>query len=113
MLLLLLPVLVVGQIICHVYLYKRYNQLIKDIEQENYDDLDTMHHLSSGMKSVITQTTMDALGKIRLSLGEAGFTAWSGIPYLIKDYSAVPTFEGDNTVMAQQSAGYLLKLFKR
>jgi len=43
---------------------------------------------------------MDALNKIRLSLGGMGYLAWSGIPYLIEDFSSVPTFEGDNTVMA-------------
>jgi len=38
---------------------------------------------------------------IRQSLGGAGYSAWSGIPYLIEDYSPEVTFEGDNTVMAQ------------
>jgi len=72
-----------------------------------------MHHISSGFKSIFTQITMDAIGKIRLSIGGAGFSGWSGLPYLIEDFSAVPTFEGDNTVMAQESAKYLLKLYKR
>ena len=56
---------------------------------------------------------MDAIGKIRLSIGGAGFSGWSGLPYLIEDFSAIPTLEGDNTVMAQESAKYLLKLYKR
>ena len=97
----------------HAYILKRYNKLIENIKEDNYEDLELMHHLSSGMKSIITEMTMKALSTIRLSLGGAGYTAWSGIPYMIEDFSAVPTFEGDNTVMAQTSAGYLQKLFKR
>jgi hypothetical protein len=60
-----------------------------------------MHHISSGMKSIITEMSMKALSTVRLSLGGAGYTAWSGIPYLIEDFSSIPTLEGDNTVMAQ------------
>jgi len=52
------------------------------------------------MKSLFTQTTNDGLLSIRQSIGGAGYSAWSGIPYLIDDYSACVTFEGDNTVMA-------------
>jgi hypothetical protein len=44
---------------------------------------------------------MDNLMIIRQSLGGAGFSAWSGIPRLIEDFSPTVTFEGDNTVMAQ------------
>jgi len=43
---------------------------------------------------------MDSLILIRQSLGGAGYTAWSGIPTLIEEYSPQVTFEGDNTVMA-------------
>jgi acyl-CoA oxidase len=50
---------------------------------------------------------------IRQSLGGAGYSAWSGIPFLMEDYSPEITFEGDNTVMAQQSFNYLRKLIKK
>ena len=46
-------------------------------------------------------------------MGGAGYSAWSGIPYLISDYSPEVTYEGDNTVMAQQSANFLFKLMKQ
>jgi len=50
---------------------------------------------------------------IRQSLGGAGYSAWSGIPFLIEDYSPEVTYEGDNMVMAQQSFNYLRKLMKK
>jgi acyl-CoA oxidase len=60
-----------------------------------------LHHLTAGGKSLFTQDCHDALILIRQSLGGAGYSAWSGIPYLIQQYSPDVTFEGDNTVMAQ------------
>lgn len=44
---------------------------------------------------------MESLLLIRQSLGGAGYSAWSGIPKYIDEYSPTVTFEGDNTVMAQ------------
>lgn len=72
-----------------------------------------MHHYTSGMKSVYTQTCMDGLMVSRQSVGGAGYSAWSGLPYAIDDFSPCVTFEGDNTVMAQQSSRFLQKLHKR
>jgi hypothetical protein len=69
-----------------------------------------MHHLTSGMKSVFTQSTNDGLFAIRQSLA---YTAWSGIPAIIEAFNPCVTFEGDNTVMAQQSARFLQKMYKR
>ena len=68
-----------------------------------------MHHLTAGGKSVFSQDCYSSLYTIRQSLGGAGFSAWSGIPFLIEDYSPEVTFEGDNTVMAQQCFNFLGK----
>lgn len=56
---------------------------------------------------------MDGLMVSRQSVGGAGYSAWSSLPYLIDDFSPCVTYEGDNTVMAQQSARYLQKLHKK
>lgn len=63
--------------------------------------LNVMHHLTSGMKSVNTQMTVDGLMDIRQALGGAGYSSWSAIPTYFDDFSPLVTFEGDNTVMAQ------------
>ena len=78
----------------------RYEQLMKDIKKQNFKGLDVLHHLTSGMKSVYSQETNDAQYVIRQSIGGAGYTAWSGIPRQIEDFSPQVTYEGDNTVMA-------------
>jgi hypothetical protein len=38
---------------------------------------------------------------------------WSGFNYIFNELSAYPTFEGDNVVMMQQSAKYLIKQYKK
>lgn len=77
-----------------------YDQMIEDAAKGEFGTLDIMHHYTSGMKSVFTQECYDSLILIRQSLGGAGYSAWSGIPHLIENYSPSTTFEGDNTVMA-------------
>jgi acyl-CoA oxidase len=85
----------------------KYFQLLKDIENDKFEDLDMMHHLTSGMKSVFSDYTSNGLYVCRQSIGGAGYSAWSGLPYIIEEFSPTVTFEGDNTVMAQQGARYL------
>lgn len=84
-------------------------QLMEDIKTEKFELLDYTHHLSSGFKSVFSQDSFDFLLQIRQAMGGGGFTAWSGIPRLIEEFSPLPTFEGDNTVMLQQTCNYLMK----
>mmetsp|Transcript_16443 Transcript_16443/g.27897 ORF Transcript_16443/g.27897 Transcript_16443/m.27897 type:complete len:133 (+) Transcript_16443:1064-1462(+) len=92
------------------HVYALFHQFEKESQKnQDFKLLDILHHLTSGAKSVHSQNTIDGLILIRQSLGGAGYTAWSGIPRLIFDYSPVVTFEGDNTVMSQQSFNYLLK----
>ena len=105
---------IVAQMFAHAYaseyVYQVYDQFCKDALNSDFKLLDVVHHLTSGMKSVFTQECWDSLILIRQSLGGAGYSAWSGIPHLIENYSPSTTFEGDNTVMAQQSYNYLSKL---
>lgn len=94
-------------------LWRMYKDLLADVKHDNFDKMEEMHHLSSGFKALYTQRAMDGLLLIRQSIGGAGYSAWSGIPYLISDFSSAVTYEGDNTVMAQQSFRYLQKLYKK
>ena len=50
--------------------------------------------------------------QIRQSVGGAGYSAWSMLPRVIEDCSPYVTFEGDNTVMLQQSFNLIIKLLK-
>lgn len=62
---------------------KLFQSLIKDSEDQNFEKLDILHHLSSGFKSLFTQRAIEGLYTARQSIGGAGMTEWSGIPALI------------------------------
>lgn len=92
---------------------KGFWDMSAEIDKGNFGNIDLMHHLTSAGKSVHTQECQDSLILIRQSLGGAGYSAWSGLPYLIESYSPEVTYEGDNTVMAQQSFNYLRKMMDK
>ena len=62
------------------------------------------------MKALFSQDAVDHLIQIRQSLGGAGYSGWSNLPRFIEESSPFVTFEGDNTVMLQQSFNFITKL---
>lgn len=86
---------------------------MKEANDGNFEKLDVMHHLTSGFKSIFTQRGIEGLYQVRQSIGGAGMTEWSGIPALIAFLGPSVTYEGDNSVMAQQSFRFLKKMLKR
>ena len=72
--------------------------------------MDMQHHLGSGFKALYSDYAYYGIDKVRVNCGGAGFSAWSGLPYLFQMYSPNTTYEGDNTVMFVQSSNFLRKL---
>lgn len=64
-----------------------HKRLLEDISKSKFDLLEVVHHYSSGMKSLFTDQCYYSLIAIRQCLGGAGYSAWSGIPELVADYS--------------------------
>lgn len=95
------------------FITQQQKELFEDISKGKFDKLEIMHHLTSGFKSYLSQTTNDGLYSMRQAIGGAGYTVWSGIPSLIDHFNPVVTYEGDNTMLLQQAAKYLMKLHKR
>lgn len=75
--------------------------------------LDLLHHLSSGIKAVAIEMVYKGIDELRQGCGGAGFLMSSGICEGWTDYAPLSTLEGVNVVMAQQSARYLFKQFKK
>lgn len=75
--------------------------------------LDFMHHFTSGLKSLYSAMTYEGIDIVRMNCGGAGYSVWSFIPEVFDHQSPVPTYEGDNTVMAQQTFSYIKKKFKK
>ena len=72
-----------------------------------------MHHLLSGLKAQISEHQIMTVEKARRQCGGAGYQSNSGFTELFSQFSPIPTYEGDNTVMLLQSSRYVFKLVKR
>ncbi|KAL2833165.1 acyl-CoA dehydrogenase/oxidase C-terminal [Aspergillus pseudoustus] len=81
----------------------------KEIEAGNFDSLAYMHSMSSGLKSLCTTLAADGIETCRRALGGHGFGGGSGLIQLNSDYLSKPTVEGDNWMITQQTAAYLIK----
>lgn len=90
-----------------------YGKMIEKVNNKDFSMMEVMHHITAGMKSVYSQISIDGILVTRQSIGGAGFTNWSAIPSFYDDLSPTVTFEGDNTVMAQQAFKYLMKQGKK
>lgn len=65
------------------------------------------------MKAHLGWWCADALELSRRTLGGHAFSAYTAVAGVIGDYSVITTGGGDNTVLAQQCARYLIASFKR
>jgi len=95
------------------WLHHHRNIMNEEIKQGKFKTLDMLHHFTSGLKSLYSQMAYDGIELVRVNCGGAGYSAWSYLPQLYYNYSPVPVYEGDNTVMAQQTLGYIQKKVKK
>ncbi|KAL9113886.1 MAG: hypothetical protein Q9227_002020 [Pyrenula ochraceoflavens] len=77
--------------------------------QGDFTGLAEMHAASSGLKSICTMLAADGIETSRRAMGGHGFHGASGMIPLNSDYLSKPTVEGDNWMITQQTASYLLK----
>jgi len=68
-----------------------------------------LHATLSGTKAFWTWDVAIAIEIARMACGGHGFSNYSGIPCLYNEFSANCTLEGENSVMALQTARYLVK----
>ncbi|PSK34469.1 Peroxisomal acyl-coenzyme A oxidase 1 [Elsinoe australis] len=73
------------------------------------DLLADLHATSCGLKSLASSTAVDGLEVCRRACGGHGYSSFSGIGSWYADYLPTATWEGDNYMLTQQVARYLLK----
>lgn len=107
----LIPLL--SQCYAFLFVHKRlladFNTIKKQIKAGDLSEIGNMHTISSGTKAFYTWMVLKGLEECRQACGGAGYSLHSGLPTLLQDYAAQVTYEGDNTVMAQQCARFLVK----
>ncbi|KAJ3182800.1 hypothetical protein HDU85_002403 [Gaertneriomyces sp. JEL0708] len=89
-----------------------YNELTQLLAEGNLAILPEVHATSSGLKSLTTDIAYAGLEDLRRACGGHGFLKVSGFPEFIGDYAPNVTYEGDNYMLTQQTARYLLKSFR-
>ncbi|KAL4905084.1 hypothetical protein BDW74DRAFT_152959 [Aspergillus multicolor] len=86
-----------------------YNATREQIESGSFSSLAYMHSMSSGLKSLCTTLAADGIETCRRALGGHGYGGGSGLVQLNADYLSKVTVEGDNWMITQQTAAYLIK----
>ena len=71
--------------------------------------LDVLHHFTSGIKALAAEYAYYGVDEMRQACGGAGFLRSSGVCSLWEDVVPYNTYEGTNTIMAQQCSRYIFK----
>jgi len=77
-------------------------------EKEDFSMMKDVHATLCGTKAFYSSEALDGIQVARQSCGGHGFSSYSGFTTLYKEFSPNVTYEGDNTIMALQTARYLL-----
>ncbi|KAN0038452.1 hypothetical protein ACTA71_000630 [Dictyostelium dimigraforme] len=91
-----------------------FDQMMKAVKQhQDTTLLSELHANSSGLKSLMTQSTSDGIESCRLSCGGHGYSQFSGLPYLWSNYVHMSSAEGESNLLPQQTTKYLLSILRK
>jgi acyl-CoA oxidase len=93
-------------------LYERTRKNDTTLDTVDQVALSELHSTSAGLKSLATTLAADGIEVCRRSMGGHGFGGGTGLVQLNADYLSKPTVEGDNWMITQQVARYLIKKVK-
>ncbi|GMF32389.1 unnamed protein product [Phytophthora lilii] len=91
-------------------LLQQFDSQGSDISEALLADI---HGTMSGFKAFCTWDVQEGIDACRQSCGGNGYSKYTGLAELLADFSVMVTFEGDNTVMAQQTAHYLIRAVEK
>ncbi|KAL6733016.1 hypothetical protein Aduo_003711 [Ancylostoma duodenale] len=81
----------------------------KDVAKGKVDEMAELHYILSGLKAVVTHQAGEAIEQARMSCGGHGYSKASNIFELYGVAIGGCTYEGENMVMLQQLARYLMR----
>ena len=82
-------------------------------DDEKAAALPDLHATCAGLKAFATWATYYGLDTLRQCLGGHGYSGYTSMGRMFTDFAVQCTWEGDNTVMALQTARYLVASFER
>ncbi|KAI9259492.1 acyl-CoA dehydrogenase/oxidase C-terminal [Phascolomyces articulosus] len=83
-----------------------------EMAKGNFGLLADLHASSSGLKSLTTTMAVSTIEDMRRACGGHGYSMFSGLGMFYQDYLPNATWEGDNYILTQQTARYLLKTYR-
>ncbi|KAF9362238.1 acyl-coenzyme A oxidase [Mortierella sp. NVP85] len=93
-------------------MWSMYEGMLAELMKGDVSSLAEVHAISSGLKSTCTTIAAAGMEDCRKLMGGHGYSYFSGISHLWSTYVPSNTYEGDNFLLTQQSARYLLKQLK-
>jgi acyl-CoA oxidase len=91
-------------------LYHTYRASMEEQERGIVSSkLPDLHNLSAGLKAFTTWLTHTGIESCRQACGGHGYSAYNGFAQMLNDFAVQQTWDGDNTVLTQQTSRYLLK----
>jgi acyl-CoA oxidase len=93
-------------------LYDRTRKNDTTIDMIDHAALSELHVTSAGLKNLATTLAADGIEVCRRAMGGHGFGGGTGLVQLNSDYLSKPTVEGDNWMITQQVARWLIKKVK-
>ena len=94
------------------YTHNSFTRMMEEVKQKNFKRLAINHHLLSGFKALFTEEAWYTVDVCRRACGGAGFSAQAGFSDIMDITAPNATWEGENSVMALQSAKLLLKMYQ-
>ncbi|RUP43193.1 acyl-CoA dehydrogenase/oxidase C-terminal [Jimgerdemannia flammicorona] len=92
------------------WMREMYGKLINELAEGKVDMLADVHAYSSGLKSYTTSIAADGIEEARKCIGGHGYSMFSGIADFYNTFRSSNAVEGENWLLTQQTARYLLKL---
>merc|ERR1712093_717573 len=94
-------------------MYKQYEHNMALMKKGDFSLLADTHASSSALKSLSTITAAQAIEDCRRACGGHGYSMASGMASQYADYLPQVTWEGDSYMLTQQTARYLMKIFRK
>jgi len=86
-----------------------YRDVVARQAQGDHSALPHGHAVTAALKAYATQVAFDGAEDVRKCTGGYGYSVLSGFPAIVGSLAPMPTLEGENYVMYQQTARYLMK----
>ncbi|KAK6176957.1 hypothetical protein SNE40_015158 [Patella caerulea] len=90
-------------------LHDYYNQIYPQLARGSYTNLAELHSQSSALKAITGDVSVHHSEICRRACGGHGYLWYAGIGEAVSSGASIITAEGENTVLYQQTARYLMK----